>query len=112
MGSTYTMRIERGATYRQTFTFKVGETAETATARDLTGLNIALRVVRPAAAGGVIEYTEDDALTIDPEAGEVTVEFTDEETAAFDWQRGTYKFVSTDVLGAVDHMLEGAIRVR
>lgn len=112
MTGTYTMRIERGATYRRTFTFKIGDAAESATERDLTGLTIVLRVVRPAAAGGVVEYTEDDALTIDPEVGEVTVEFTDEETAAFDWYRATYKFVSTDAFGAVDYMLEGAIRVR
>jgi hypothetical protein len=56
--------------------------------------------------------TENGGITLDPTSGEVELFASDEDTAAWNWTQGLYRFKLTDPFGNTDVLLFGAFIVK
>lgn len=103
--------IEQGATFRKTWTLKDADGNPV----DLTGYT-ARSQARPAvdSATTLWDLTSSPAagMTVDGPGGSVTMEHTDEETAAFAWSRGVYDVEIESPTGDVARLSEGSVRVK
>jgi hypothetical protein len=108
----YNIVIERGATFRKVFTYKIDNVAV-----NLTGytarmkirskpLNVAselLSLTTPEGVGGIV---------LGGSAGTIVVTLDDNTTADLSWSRGVYDLELVSAGGDVKRLLEGSVIVR
>jgi hypothetical protein len=100
----YDLYIEKGTTFRRVFNLSNDDDSVV----DLTGYSARLQVREKA--------TDDDPLatwtpqlTIDEEAGEITLLLTDVQTAALEFNKGVYDLEIESAGGETSRLLEGAV---
>lgn len=108
----YDLRIQQGATFRRVFTWYTNyvsadhEDNETADLEDFTA-RLQARV-RPGDAP-VIDLIDGSGITLDEEAGTITVLLTDEQTEALDFLEARYDLELESAGGEVTRLLEGRV---
>lgn len=83
-----------------------------ATPLDLTGYDVRMQV-RESMASPVplVDLTLGDGITVDGPAGEILLEISDDETAAWSWRFGLYGLEMESPAGATTALLKGEFEV-
>lgn len=107
----YDFLLEQGATFRRTFTWKIGDTVETAKPVDVS--NFAARLMvreRIQDDEPLLSITDGDGITVGGEDGTFTIELSDEETASLDFAGPAfYDFEIESGDGVVARLLHGRV---
>ena len=106
----YNLKIEQGATFEQTITWKAGEPAVPV---DITGCTARMHArERLDETNALLTLTtENGAITLGGVAGTISLALTAIETAAITWARGVYDLELVYPDGRVRRLLTGKINV-
>lgn len=99
--------IEQGSTFDFTITIEDEDGAV-----DLTGATARMQCRRTKSSDTTLfSLIEGSGITMDKPNGEIAIIITDEQTSAFEFQRGFYDLKVAYANGTVDRILEGRVSV-
>ena len=105
--------IEAGATFAPLWTWKTGDTLETAVPVDLTGATARMHIRAEEDSDATLYEltTENGRITLGDENGTIELEIPDADSAAFIWEEGVYDLEIEFPDGTVRRWSHGCVRV-